>query len=138
MKTLRAHQLSCVGPFWPQLDPGWSAHRRAPRATPGFLPDHHAALRADHAHQPERIAGQVYERFAVFAEREMKSFPEMTQRILSIELTREVFVSGESHRHKNQQQTFNVQRPTSNAEFRNRQPYVGPGSQHSTINHQLL
>ena len=43
-------------------------------------------------HQPERIAGQVYERFAVFAEREMKSFPEMTQRILSIELTREFFV----------------------------------------------
>ncbi len=89
-------------------------------------------------HRPEGIPGEVDDRLAVLTEWEMKFFPEMTKWILGVELTREIFVRGESHRHKNQPQTFNIQRSTSNAEFRNRQPSVGPGSQHSTINHQLL
>ena len=43
-------------------------------------------------HQAERIAGQVDEWLAVFAERHVKFFAEPSQRILGVELKREAFV----------------------------------------------
>src|ERR1039457_5374402 len=66
-------------------------------------------------HQPERISGKVNQRLAIFAEREVKFFPELTQRILRIELKRELFVSGKCHRHKS---ATNVQRSTPNVQRR--------------------
>src|ERR1017187_914993 len=64
---------------------------------------------------PERISGKVNQRLAIFAEREVKFFPELTQRILRIELKRELFVSGKCHRHKS---ATNVQRSTPNVQRR--------------------
>ena len=48
-------------------------------------------------HQPERIAGEIDEWLAVFAQRQMKFFPKRAERILRIELQREIFVSTKIH-----------------------------------------
>src|SRR5712691_4507624 len=65
-------------------------------------------------HQAERISSQVNERLAILADRQVKFFAEMIQRILGIELFCEFFVSGEGQGHKSaanvQRSTLNVQR----------------------------
>src|ERR1017187_4574553 len=66
-------------------------------------------------HQSERISGEVNERRSIFAERQVKFFAKLTQRILGIELKRELFVSGKCHRHKS---ATNVQRSTPNVQRR--------------------
>ena len=43
-------------------------------------------------HQAERIAREINQRLAIFAERQVKFVAELTQRILGIELKREIFV----------------------------------------------
>src|SRR5439155_15869094 len=50
--------------------------------------------------QAERIAGEINRRPAVLPERQMKFFVKLPEWILGIKLEREIFVSGESHRHK--------------------------------------
>src|SRR5947208_12698315 len=60
-------------------------------------------------HQAERIAGEINRRPAVLPEWQMKFFAKLPEWILGIELEREIFVSGKSHRHKS---AANVQRST--------------------------